>query len=238
MLVACRALANTEFFIGDLWPPAATPSRRSPSTSRAATAVWRALYSADPYVLCGYFLAHSLLRLGYPEQGRGTPGRRWPGRASWPCGHARECRAPRLPVPPARSRPARGARAERALITFATEHSLPFWQALGGIFHGWASAESGRLEAGIAELQRGLAAYRATSGRLYLPYALVLLADLHRQAGERAAGLAALAEAHRVIGDDRSSRLRGARASDRRPAAAGRARARAGRRRALLPPRR
>jgi predicted ATPase len=86
------------------------------------------------------------------------------------------------------------------LITFATEHSLPFWQALGGIFHGWASAESGRLEAGIAELQRGLAAYRATSGRLYLPYALTLLADLHRQAGERAAGLAALAEAHRVIG--------------------------------------
>jgi adenylate cyclase len=86
-----------------------------------------------------------------------------------------------------------------ALTTFATEHGLPFWQALGRIFRGWALAASGQLDEGLAELRSGLDAYRATSGRLYLPYALALFADLCRQTGQRAAGLEALAEAHAVI---------------------------------------
>ncbi|MCC2663762.1 MAG: Adenylate cyclase, partial [Geminicoccaceae bacterium] len=201
LLVACRALANTEFFAGDLMA-----ARRHAEQALAVYEPRRhgglaRLYSADPYVLCAYFLAHSLLRLGYPEQGRGHA-RQALARAR-ELAHAvtlanavhHDCLFHQLDRNPLAVR-----EQSEFLITFATEHSLPFWQALGGIFHGWASAESGRLEAGIAELQRGLAAYRATSGRLYLPYALILLADLHRQAGERAAGLAALAEAHRVIG--------------------------------------
>jgi adenylate cyclase len=86
-----------------------------------------------------------------------------------------------------------------ALTTFATEHALPFWQALGRIFRGWALTGSGQLEEGLAELRSGLDAYRATCGRLYLPYALALLADACRQMGQRAAGLEALAEAQAVI---------------------------------------
>jgi predicted ATPase len=87
----------------------------------------------------------------------------------------------------------------QALTSFATEHGLPFWQALGGLFHGWALVRSGRIEEGLAELRAGLTAYRATGGRLYLPYAHTLLADACHQAGARAAGLEALAEARSVL---------------------------------------
>jgi predicted ATPase len=200
-LIAWRALANTEFFIGDLGAARGHAEQALASYDPRRHGGLASLYSADPYVLCGYFLAHSLLRLGYPEQAR--------SRAQQALGRARElahavtvanamhhdCLFHQLYRDPLAMR-----EQSAALITFATEHGLPFWQALGRIFHGWALAESGRLDAGIAELQNGLDAYRATSGRLYLPYALTLLADLRRRAGARDAGLEALAEAHIVIG--------------------------------------
>jgi adenylate cyclase len=86
-----------------------------------------------------------------------------------------------------------------ALITLADEHGLPFWQALGKIFRGWALVEAGQGRAGQAELQTGLAAYRATAGGLYLPYALILLSEVCRARGELAAGLEASAEAKSAI---------------------------------------
>ena len=200
LLIAYRALANTRFFIGDL------PGTRS--SAEQALAIYDparhgglvALYSADPYVLCGYFLAHSLLRMGHLEPAR-LAAQRALARAR-ELGHAvtvanalhHDCLFHQLAREPQAVR-----EQAQALISFATEHSLPFWQALGRIFRGWALAGSGQQSAGIALLREGLAAYRATSGRLYLPYALALLADVCDQAGERTAGLAALAEARAVI---------------------------------------
>jgi predicted ATPase len=151
-------------------------------------------------VLCACFLAHSLLRLGYPEQAR-LRAREALGRAR-ELGHVvtlanalhHDCLFHQL-----RRDPTAAREQAAALTTFATEHGLPFWQALGRIFHGWALAGCGQPDEGIAELRVGIAAYRATSGRLYLPYALTLLADVCHQAGARAAGLEALAEAHAVL---------------------------------------
>jgi adenylate cyclase len=86
-----------------------------------------------------------------------------------------------------------------ALITVANEHGLPFWQALGKIFRGWAQVEAGQGRAGRAELQVGLTGYRATAGSLYLPYALVLQSDACRAPGDLPAGLEAIAEAKSAI---------------------------------------
>ena len=220
-------------------------SRGRPAPRRAGARRLRAapprrsarLYSADPYVLCGYFLAHSLLRLGYPEQGREhakalARARELAHAVTLANAVHHDCLFHQLDRNPLAVR-----EQSEFLITFATEHSLPFWQALGEIFHGWASAGSGRLAVGIAELQRGLAAYRATSGRLYLPYTLDAARGPpppDRRAGRRPCGARRGAPGDRR---DRNSRLRGAGASDRSPAAAGRARARARRRRALPAPR-
>ena len=70
-----------------------------------------------------------------------------------------------------------------ALLGLADEHRLPFWQALGRVFRGRALVESGQPARGRDELP-GLAAYRATEGTLYLPYALALWGDSCRALGE------------------------------------------------------
>ena len=55
-----------------------------------------------------------------------------------------------------------------AIITLATEQALPYWRTLGTMYHGWALAAQGQLEAGIAQVQQGLAACRATGSRFVL----------------------------------------------------------------------
>ena len=199
-LIAYRALANTKFFIGDLAGARADAEQALASYDRTRHGGLGARYSADPFVLCAYFLAHSLLRLGYPDQAL-RRAREALARAR-ELGHAvtlanalhHDCLFHQL-----RREPTIVREQALALTTFATEHGLPFWQALGRIFRGWALAGCGQRDEGIAELRVGLAAYRATSGRLYLPYALALLADLCHEAGERAAGLEALAEAAAML---------------------------------------
>ena len=63
------------------------------------------------------------------------------------------------------------------------------------VVRGWALADGGQAEDGIAEIRRGLADYRATGAELGSPYFLALLAEAHRRAGQAAAGLSLLADA-------------------------------------------
>jgi predicted ATPase len=51
------------------------------------------------------------------------------------------------------------------------------------IQRGWAMAKQGQHEEGIARLQEGLAAYRATRGELARSYWLLLLADAYKETG-------------------------------------------------------
>ena len=91
----------------------------------------------------------------------------------------------------------RGAVLERAeeLISLATEQGYPQQLALGTILRGWALAAGGEVEAGSSQLREGLAAYRATGGRVWLPYFLALLAEVHGRTGKAAEALDLLAEA-------------------------------------------
>jgi class 3 adenylate cyclase/predicted ATPase len=66
-----------------------------------------------------------------------------------------------------------------SLIALTAEHHLPGWSAAGTVFHGWVVADSGAVEAGIAELRRGLAAMEAMGTLLHTPGVLGLLAGLH-----------------------------------------------------------
>src|SRR5262249_17292341 len=54
-----------------------------------------------------------------------------------------------------------GERAE-AVMTLATEQGFPFWLAQGTMVRGGVLAEQGQVEAGIAQVQQGLATFRAT----------------------------------------------------------------------------
>jgi predicted ATPase len=63
-------------------------------------------------------------------------------------------------------------------MALATEHGLVGWAANGAILHGWAVADGGETQAGIAELRQGLAAKEAIGVLQHTPSGLGLLARL------------------------------------------------------------
>ena len=82
-----------------------------------------------------------------------------------------------------------------AAISLSAEQGFPFWLALGTMLRGWALAEQGQEEEGVALIRRGMAAYQATGAELARTHFLSLLVDAHAKAGQIEEGLTALAEA-------------------------------------------
>jgi predicted ATPase len=83
----------------------------------------------------------------------------------------------------------------RPCIVLSAEHGLTDWLAWTTTLRGWAMAEQGRNEEGIAQLREGLAASRATGAELWRPYFLCLLAQACMGTGRLDDGLSALTEA-------------------------------------------
>jgi predicted ATPase len=81
------------------------------------------------------------------------------------------------------------------VISICTEHGFPFWAAGGQILDGWAIACQGRVDEGIEKLDEGLAAWRKTGARLWLPIFLALKAEAHAKAGRSDTALNTIEEA-------------------------------------------
>ena len=88
--------------------------------------------------------------------------------------------------------------AERT-IALANQHGFPFWPAFGTMLRGWAFAERGKTREGIAEIRRGLAAWRMMGTELGRPYFLTMLGEAHARAGQIAEALATLDEAKAIV---------------------------------------
>jgi class 3 adenylate cyclase/predicted ATPase len=199
-LIAHRAHTNTWFFLGDLAKARGHAETVLATYQPARHGALASLYSADPYVVSAFFLAHTLALMGHLEQAR-------------PWAHAGLARARELAhgVTLAHAlhhaclfhqlcrEPAALAPLADELIALAGEHGLAFWQALGRVFRGNQLLEAWQVDAGLAELRAGIAAYRETSGLLYLPYMLAILAEACRKVGDHAAGLQAIAEARALV---------------------------------------
>ncbi|MFB0537260.1 MAG: hypothetical protein ACETWR_20040 [Anaerolineae bacterium] len=82
-----------------------------------------------------------------------------------------------------------------ACIRLSTEHGSPYWLSGGLICHGWALAEQGQAEEGIAQVREGIAILRATGAEMLMPFILATLAEACGKAGQVEEGLAAVAEA-------------------------------------------
>ncbi len=80
-------------------------------------------------------------------------------------------------------------------IAVAAEHGAGDVIALAISVRGWAMAEMGRIGEGITQIQKGLAAHRATGAELYRSYLLSLLAEAYMETGRLDDGLNALTEA-------------------------------------------
>lgn len=81
------------------------------------------------------------------------------------------------------------------LLALARQHGFAHWLATATLLHGWAIASDDALEAGLASMQRGLEAKKATGSRLKIPYYLGLMAGLLGSAGRSQEGLGLLDEA-------------------------------------------
>jgi predicted ATPase len=86
-------------------------------------------------------------------------------------------------------------------ITVSTEHGFPFRAAFGSMLLGWAMAERGDGEAGIARIEEGLAAIQATGSKLHNSVWLGLLAEAYGKLGRVEEGLTVLAEALSAVDD-------------------------------------
>jgi predicted ATPase len=81
------------------------------------------------------------------------------------------------------------------VMSLCAEHEFPFWAAGGQILSGWAATCQGEIDAGVDALNRGLAAWRKTGARLWLPMFLALEAEGHAKAGRNEAALHAIEQA-------------------------------------------
>jgi predicted ATPase len=89
-------------------------------------------------------------------------------------------------------------RAEAA-IHLATEQGFPFWVAYSAILRGWAMAQQGEAQEGIAQILQGVMAWRGTGAEIWRPYWLMLLAEAQGMMGQPAEGLLTLAEALTLV---------------------------------------
>ena len=89
-------------------------------------------------------------------------------------------------------------RAEGAL-RIAAERGFALFQAFGTVLRGWALAEGGELEVGIAVMQQGLVAWRAMGLATVLSESLCLLAGAYGKAGQAGEGLRLVADALRIV---------------------------------------
>jgi predicted ATPase len=151
---------------------------------------------ADAGVGCLSHAARTLWQLGYPDQAlkRGNEAIALAQRLSHPfsLGFAQAI----VGVLHQFRREARAAQEKaEGVLALSAEHGFTQFLAFATVVRGCALDEQGRHEEGIAQMQEGLAAARATGAELLRPHHLCLLAEACMETGRLDDGLNALSEA-------------------------------------------
>jgi predicted ATPase len=171
-------------------------ARYTPDQSRAL--VFR--MGLDPGVGCRAYAASTLWLLGYPEQSLAhlhealalAHELSHSYTLAWMRSWAAHVYQLRLDVPAVYEH-------AEAAIALSTEQGFPLWAALGTSMRGWALALQDQGEARLAQVRQGVAAWRATSATMLVPYLCTALADVSAHLGHPEDGLQALAEAHTLV---------------------------------------
>jgi class 3 adenylate cyclase/predicted ATPase len=85
-------------------------------------------------------------------------------------------------------------------VSLCSEHGFPFWGAGGQILQGWATSYDD-ADKGVEQIRAGLAAWRKTGARLWLPIFVALEGEAHAAAGRSDAALRAVDEAIAISGE-------------------------------------
>jgi predicted ATPase/DNA-binding winged helix-turn-helix (wHTH) protein len=196
-VAAHNALGGTLYYLGELPLARAhveqalglyTPQQRRSS----ACLHWR----EDDEIVGRCHATHILWLLGYPDHAwqqsqealARAQGLDHPMSLTYACIHAARLHQFR--------REAHGAQTHAdAVIALATAHGFPHYVALGTVLRGWALTAQAQGAEGLAQIEQGLALYRATGARVYQPYVLALLAEVCGRSGRVRDGLSYVAEA-------------------------------------------
>jgi tetratricopeptide (TPR) repeat protein len=92
-------------------------------------------------------------------------------------------------------------------IALCEEHEFVHYLAMASVLRGWANAQQGDLEKGIAEIQAGLEKERTTGALLFESYILGLLADVFIRNERYAQAFDVLHQAQSRIDQGRSDRF-------------------------------
>jgi predicted ATPase len=158
------------------------------------------VYGQDSGVACLCHGAWALWFLGYPDQARRrlADGLTLADTLSHPVSKAAAANLATWVYQLLRDRDAAREQADAA-VALSTEREFEFWRATGVIGQGWAMAQEGPLEDGIARLRAGLKALRSTGGEVLMPYFLGLLAQALTSAERNEEALDVLAESEAAL---------------------------------------
>ncbi|HEV8716962.1 MAG TPA: AAA family ATPase, partial [Candidatus Binatia bacterium] len=199
LLEAHRGLGVTLFYRGELAPALAHLEQGIACYDLHQHRSHAFSYVIDPGVFCLTYAALTLWLLGYPDQAleRSHQALTLAQELSHPYSLAFTLSYGATLHQLRRERQAVQEQAG-ASITLSTEHGFPFYSVYGTILRGWALAEQGQGEEGIALMCKGLHSYEATGAALK-PYFLILLAQTYEQVGKAEEGLTVLAEALKAM---------------------------------------
>ena len=144
-----------------------------------------AMYSQDPKAICLIRQAFDLACLGYPDQASqaSESSQAYALQLSHPFTRAYIMCWDTLHYH-FRQEIQKTRELAEAATNFCSEYQLTFWQAMVSILHGWALAEQGASEAGIAEMEKAISTFQDFDVKFMLPYFRTLLAEQYARQGD------------------------------------------------------
>src|SRR5436189_4052609 len=173
-----EALGFSLFARGEFAASHAALERSISMCEDSKAAAYLDLSAQDPRVHVRLYDGMVLWLLGYPDQALRicAEARRYADTSQHPFSEAM-ARTISLRVHQFRGEAAIVAGQANAAIALCEEHEFVHYLAMALILRGWATAQQGEFEQGIAEIQEGLEKERATGALLFESYTLGLLAD-------------------------------------------------------------
>jgi class 3 adenylate cyclase/tetratricopeptide (TPR) repeat protein len=177
-VLAHEALGFTLFARGKFAAAHAALERSISMCEDSKAAAYLDLSAQDPRVHVRLYDGMALWFLGYPDQALQicAEARRYADTSQHPFSEAM-ARTISLRVHQFRGEAAVVAGQADAAIALCEERGFVHYLAMALILRGWATAQQGEFEKGIAEIQAGLEKERATDALLFETYTLGLLAD-------------------------------------------------------------
>ena len=177
-VLAHEALGFTLFAKGKFDAAHAELERSIGLCEDSKAAVYLDLAAHDPRVHVRSYDSMALWFLGYPDRALGVcaEARRYADASQHPYSEAME-RTISLRVHQLRGEVEIVASKANRAIALCEEHEFVHYLAVALMLRGWANAQQGRFEEGLAEIREGLEKERATGAELLESYSLGLLAD-------------------------------------------------------------